>query len=250
MAELTAGAGARQSVSPVFFLWMAIAMAAVVYGGFGMSYFIPMAIGSLEPMPAAVVHVHGFFYFAWLALLVVQPSLVRQGNVALHRNLGLLGIAIGTGVMILGSIVTIIFTKNLAAESDSTIYGLMYISLLAVFGFGVLFFLALKNIRNSAAHKRFMLLATTALLIGGINRIYDFLFGLSFDSHLTYLPRYLTVDVFVAAMLLYDWRTLGKPHQATLIGAAVNVVPQLLHAPIVSSAAFVGLTHWLGNLAS
>lgn len=248
MAELAAGAGARQSLSTSFFLWMTIAMAAVVFGGFGISYFIPMAVGSLQPL-APLVHVHGFFYFAWLVLLVIQPSLVRQGNVALHRNLGLLGIAIGTGVVIFGSVATIIFTKNLVAESDPTIYGLMYISLVAVLGFGALFSLALKNIHNPMAHKRFILLATTTLLIGGVNRIYAGVFDLGVDSNLAYLPRYLTVDLFVAALLVYDWRTLGKPHPATLIGASVNIVPQILHAPIVGSAMFVELTHWLGSLA-
>ena len=247
MAELAVGADTRQSVSNSFFLWMAIAMAGVVFGGFGFSYFLPMASGTLEPF-APVVHVHGFFYFSWMALLVVQPSLIRQGNVALHRNLGLLGIVTGTGVVIFGSIVTIIFTKRLVAEADVSVYPLMYISLLAVFGFGALLFLALKNIRNSAAHKRFILLATTALLIGGINRIYGTLFDLGHE-HLDYLLRYLTVNLFVAALLLYDWRTLGKPHSATLIGASVNIVPQILHAPIVNSATFVELTQWLGNLA-
>jgi hypothetical protein len=126
----------------------------------------------------------------------------------------------------------------------------MYISLLAVFGFGVLFFLAIRSVRDSATHKRLILLATTALLIGGVNRIYGQLFDLGFESNLTYLPRYLTVDLFVAAILIYDWRTLGKFHQATVVGAAVNVVPQFLHAPIVGSVKFVELTHWLGELAS
>ena len=109
--------------------------------------------------------------------------------------------------------------------------------------------MVLKNIRKSAAHKRYILLATTVLLLGGINRIFD-AFGFGFDADIVYLPRYLTVDLFIVALLIYDWRTLGKPHAATLIGAVVNIVPQILHAPIVGSAMFVQLTHWLGNLAS
>ena len=50
------------------------------------------------------------------------------------------------------------------------------------------------------------------------------MFDLGFEN-LDYLPRYLTVNLFVAALLLYDWRTLGKPHSATLIGGSVNVIP-------------------------
>jgi hypothetical protein len=118
-----------------------------------------------------------------------------------------------------------------------------------VLGFGALFFLALKNLRNPAAHKRFILMATAAFIIGGLNRIYFVLFDFDVDANFAYLARYLTVDVFVAALIVYDWRTLGKVHPATFIGALVNVVPQILHAPIVGSASYMELTHWLGNLA-
>ena len=248
MSELAIDANVNQSISPSFFLWMTIFMAATIFAGFGITYFQPMVAGSQLPLPP-VVHVHGFFYFGWMLLLVTQPMLVRQGNVALHRNLGLFGIAMGTGVVIFGSIVTIIFTKRAVAESDPAVYGLMYISLLAVLGFAALLFLAIRNIRNAASRKRFILLATTVLLIGGINRIFGAL-GFGFDANFVYLPRYLTVDLFIVALLVYDWRTIGKPHSATIIGASINVMPQILHAPIVASGTFVQLTHWLGNLAS
>ena len=52
MAELAVGGGVKQDVSPSFFLWMAIAMAAVIFGGFGISYFQPMIAGTLDPLPA------------------------------------------------------------------------------------------------------------------------------------------------------------------------------------------------------
>ena len=246
VTELAVGKNERQPIN--FFSWITIAMAAIIFGGFGISYLIPMATGSLDPLPP-IVHIHGLFYFAWMILLVVQPALIRQGNVALHRSLGLLGISIGTGVVLLGSIVTIIFTKNMIAISEPNLYGLMYISLLAVLGFGSLFFLALKNIRNSTAHKRFVLFATITLLIGGLNRIYA-AFGFDVDAEFAYLLRYLTVDLFIVAIIMYDWKSLGQLHRATIIGASVNIVPQILHAPIVGSAMFVTMTHWLGSLAT
>ena len=101
---------------------------------------------------------------------------------------------------------------------------------------------------GQSTHKRLIFLATTALLIGGVNRIYG-AFDFDFDAPYAYLPRYLTVDLYIAALLVYDWLTLGKPHRATLIGASVNIVPRILHAPIVGSAMFMELTHWLGSLA-
>ncbi len=248
MAEISLGADTKQSLNASFFFWMALGMAAIVFGGFGITYLQPLATGSLGPIPP-IVHIHGFFYFTWLILLVVQPFLIRRGSVALHRNLGLFGISIGTGVVIFGCIVTVIFTKRAVANSNAAVYGLMYISLLAVLGFGGLLFLAIKNIRNSASHKRYILLATAVLIIGGLNRIYGAL-GFGLDGDFGYLLRYLTVDLFVFALLVHDWKTMGKPHTSTLIGGSVNIIPQLLHAPIVGSSSFTELTHWLGNLAS
>ena len=67
--------------------------------------------------------------------------------------------------------------------------------------------------------------------------------------YLTYLPKYLTVDLLILALLWYDWRTLGSVHRATLIGGAVNIVPQLIHAPVVGSGWFIGLTHWMAEIA-
>ncbi len=248
MTDIAMDSGSRRLSGPSFFFWMASVMAAIVFGGFGLSYFAPMATGSL-PALAPVVHVHGLVYFAWLVLLVVQAALVNRGSVALHRSLGLFGIGVATSLIIFGTIVTMLFAAKALAASDPTIYGLTYISLVAVLGFGFLFWLAIRNIRDPAAHKRFILLGTAVFIIGGLNRIYLALFGIGFDTHLSYLPKYLTVDLLIAALLVYDWRALGMLHRATLIGGAVNVVPQALHVPIVESGAFVALTQWLAQLA-
>lgn len=245
MGELTLGRGAG-TLSRSFFLGMALAMAAAVFFGFGLSYLLPMARGELPPL-APVVHVHGAFYFGWMGLLVFQAMLVSGGHVALHRSIGTIGIALGTGMAIFGLLVTVLFARKGAA--DSTVYGLTYISLVAVAGFAVLFFLAIRHVRDPAAHKRYILLATTVFLIGAVNRIFGGLFGIYFDSHLTYLPKYLVVDAFILGLVIYDWRTLGRLHRATIVGATINVVPQLLHVPIVDSATFVALTHALGAMA-
>ncbi|MEQ8858199.1 MAG: hypothetical protein RIC56_06090 [Pseudomonadales bacterium] len=248
MTDLAVGPRPRHFSNPGFFFWMTIVMAAIVFSGFGISYIAPMATGSL-PALAPVVHVHGVVYFLWLILLVVQAALINRGDVVLHRSLGLFGIGVAASLIIFGTIISVLFAARALAASDPTIYGVTYISLVAVLGFGLLFWLAIRNIRDPAAHKRFILLATTVFIIGGLNRIYLALFGIGFESHLTYLPKYLTVDLLIAALVCYDWRTLGSVHRATLIGGAVNVVPQVLHVPIVESSSFVALTRWLGQLA-
>jgi len=243
MAEFAVDAAVTRAERPAFFLVMTIVMATIIFVGFGITYLQPMATGTLGPL-APVVHIHGSFYFSWMVLLVVQAVLVKQGNVALHRSLGLLGIAIATGLMIFGTMVTLLFAGRQIADSDPTAYPLAYLSLASIVVFGTLFVLAIRNIRRPEAHRRLILLATMAFLTAGINRIFAFLFDLQF----AYLALYLTVDLLIVALLVYDWRTLGKLHAATVTGALVNIVPQLLHVPISSSAAFVSFTHWLASL--
>lgn len=247
MAELSLGA-AQRSATGSFFLWMSVVLAAVIFGGFGISYFVPMVGGTL-PELHALVHVHGFFYFSWMALLVVQSALINRRQVAVHRSLGMLGIAVAACMTSFGAIVTVRTGAIQVAASDPTAYGIMYISLVSLVGFVALFWLAIRNITDSAAHRRYVLLATIIFVMAGLNRIFLALFGIGFEGHLSYLPKYLVVDVFIVALLLYDWRTLGRIHHATLVGGAANLVPQVLHVPIVDSSLFVGLTHWLAGLA-
>ncbi len=99
MVEITADLKSDSSFKPTFFFWMTVALAAIIFGGFGISYLQPIASGSLRPM-SPVVHVHGIFYFAWIILLVVQSGLVNSRNIALHRTLGTIGISVATGLVI------------------------------------------------------------------------------------------------------------------------------------------------------
>ena len=179
--------------------------------------------------------------------VVMQSVLVRQHNIALHRSMGMLGIGLASGVVLLGTAVTALFAHK--AASDPTTPGLTYISIVALGAFLLLFWLAINNVREGDAHKRYIVLATLPFVVGGLNRIYPMLIGLDVDTYLGYLVRYLSVDVLIAALVVYDYRTLGGIHKATLIGSAVNILPQLLHVPIVETVWFSNFNLWLGNLA-
>ena len=236
-----------ESVRTSFFFWMAVSMAATIFIGFGITYLVPMGIGLLDPLPP-IVHVHGFFYFGWMILLVVQSALIGAGNPALHRSLGMLGIGIASAMVLLGTQITLLATTVQLESSFEAVYELTYISLLALIVFPWLFVLAIRNVRDGAAHKRYLLLATLVLIGAGINRIWGALFGLDFSSPYIFLIMYLTMNFWLVALLVYDWRTLGRPHRATLVGGAVNVAPQILHIPIAGSTAFISLTEWLASL--
>jgi len=177
MAETIVAKRISPTFRTSFFFRMTIVMAFFVFGGFGLTYWQPMAVGTLERLPP-VVHLHGIFYSLWIVLLVVQAFLVNVKNVPLHRSLGTFGIAIATGVIIIGALITILFGRFQSTNPPPDYYNLMYLGVVAVLCFGTLFFLAIRNVRKPDIHKRLILFATMSLLAPGINRFYMVPFGL------------------------------------------------------------------------
>jgi hypothetical protein len=246
MAEtVTVSSEVRPSFRPSFFLWMTVVMAFFIFSGFALTYWLPMARGSLAPLPP-VVHLHGLFFFSWIVLLVVQSALVNLRNVPLHRSLGTLGIGIGTGVIIVGSLITLLSVRGSIASPAPDNNTLTYLSVIAIVSFAVLFVLAIRNVRAPDNHKRLILFATINLLPPGVNRLYMVSLEL---SRVPLLATYLTLDALAIAILIYDWRTTRTIRLVSLVGAAFVFVPQLLHPLIVDSAAFASLSQLLASLA-
>jgi hypothetical protein len=244
MAEATAAA-VRRPFQPSFFFWMTVIMAAFVFGGFTLTYLKPMVTGTLAPLPPAI-HVHGLFYFSWMILLVVQAFLVNVKNVPLHRSVGTFGIVIATAVLILGALITILFGRSARDNPPADYLNLMYLSVVALIGFGTLFCLAIRNTRQPDIHRLLMLFATINLLPPGINRLYIVTFGL---TNVPLLATFITMDVLALAVLIHHWRTRRSIAGAAVTGMAFILVPQLLCVPIVNSEAFASLIGAVADLA-
>jgi Na+-transporting NADH:ubiquinone oxidoreductase subunit NqrB len=181
-----------------------------------------------------------------MLLLIVQSYLVNAKNVQLHKSLGTFGIFVATGLLALGTLLTVLFLKVGSKDPAPPFYALSYLSVVAVLSFGLLFCLAIRATRRPDDHKRLMLFASINLLPPGINRLYMVSFGL---TELPLLATYLTLDALAIAILAYDWRTKGRVSAASLGGASAVFLPQLLYPVIVGSAAFANLCSALGSLA-
>lgn len=235
----------KQPIKFSFFFWMALAMAFFIFSGFGLTYLQPMATRTGLPLPP-IVHLHGVVFFSWILLLVVQPLLVNTGNVKLHRSVGTFGIVIAAMLILMGSLITIMFAGSQIGNRTPDYPNLMYLSVMAVIGFAALFCLAIRNVRTPESHKRLILFATIFLLPPGINRLYMVLFEL---VNAPVFWTYLTMDMLVVAILIYDWRSLGKISKASMIGASCVVVPHVLHVVLADSGAFLSFYVLLEGLA-
>lgn len=238
---VAAGTNTTATFRPSFYFWMTLLMAFFVFGGFSMTYWYPMAAGTFPPAPP-VVHLHGLVYSSWMILLVVQSLLVNVRNVALHRSLGMFGIALATAVIFMGALITLLGASN--SSGSGAAHGI-YLGVMAVTGFGILFTLAIRNTRRPDVHRRLILLAMLPILPPGIHRLYMVPLGL---QAFPVVAMYITLDAMALAIIVHEWRRTGAINKYTWIGTGWIVMQQLLHAAIIDTAFFAGVVQQLGAL--
>ncbi|MEO6387122.1 MAG: hypothetical protein ABIT16_01695 [Croceibacterium sp.] len=250
MTETTAAAPPRSArpFRPSFFFWMTLVMALFVFGGFGMTYLLPMSRGAFPPAPP-IVHLHGLIFFSWMILLLVQAGLVGAGNIKLHRSLGTWGIAHATIVIYTGILVQLIASRRGMDLGRPQGSAGIYLGLAAFFGFSLMFTLAIRNTRRPEIHKRMILFAMLPLLPPGVNRFWAQALGLA--EAVPVVPLYLTLWAMALAILVHEWRRTGRISGYSRFGAGWIVAEGVLHPFVVNSPGFdrfaaglLGLVHY------
>jgi hypothetical protein len=242
MVGAVAGSAMTRGFRPSFHLWMTLLMALFVFGGFGMTYLLPLASGTFPRAPP-VVHLHGVIFFLWTALLVLQAVLVNAKNVKLHRSLGTFGIGVAAITAFAGLLITIVGTSASPWTGDNP--GLFFLSLVAPPSFAVLFAMAIRAVRTPAVHRNLILLAMLSIIMPGINRFYMMSLGL---KGVPFFATYVTMDAILAAILYHERRLTGRISTATWIGAAIILVPQPLLPVVSTSPTFIAFLEYLGSL--
>jgi hypothetical protein len=193
-----------------FFSSMAILMIVLVVGGFGTTLLTRTSAVLSLPM---VVHLHGAVFLSWFLCFFLQARFVRAGNMATHRRIGQFSLGLGLLMILFGYLVT----RGAYAKPDFSIAGLspsgstIYPSS-DILAFASAYFLGIATRRNSAAHKRFMLLAGLLILDPAVSRI--ILVGLHW-------PGSIIVPIegaLIGILLVYDVSRLRQLHWASLIG--------------------------------
>ena len=221
-----------------FYVGVAIAVLITVFLGFSRSYFLKAYFGT--PELSLLVHIHGLVFTSWVLLFLAQTTLVATGRTDLHRKLGAAGAVLAALLLIIGTTTAILRVQG---GRPSPIPGVPPLSFLAVPLFDMVVFAILISaglvLRNRPdTHKRLMTLATIALMSAPIARIPGVLragppgfFGLT--------------DLFIVAMLVYDFATRGKVHPATIWGGLVILASQPLRLMISGTPAWLAFAGWL-----
>ena len=221
---------ARAGRSP-FYVGMSLLIVAVVFAGFGPSFY-KMATAT-QPRPW-IAHVHAAVYLGWLALLVTQAVLAARGKIAAHRALGRFGIGYGALVWIVGLIVSIALPVIHVHAGEWTVdraVTFLPIPLGDMVLFGGFFSAAIAYRSRPQIHKRLILLACVAIMFAGAFRL-SYVANLPVQFAVWYSP--------VVAGMIYDRYKLGRVHPVYWIGIVVMAIA-LLRIPFGETRLWHGI---------
>jgi hypothetical protein len=201
--------------------------------------------GDVTPLVAA----HGIVLFAWLVLFNAQTILAKNGNLALHRRMGVWSTILAVALVLLGYQTTIAMGRRgydlsgdlVGARSDPL--ATMAFPLLDIVMFSVLFVAAYLYRHRGAIHKRLMLLALTgALMPAPITHLIGH-FAFLRDSEFT-TP--LIVAAFLAAGAIHDLIKFRRIHPVSLwIALAIFLLDNLCFRVVMPSRAWHVFAGWL-----
>ncbi len=239
-----------------FFVFMAIACALLAFGGFAITYWGPLALGTFVGAP--VLHLHGLLFSLWTLFFVLQASLIASGRQTHHRALGRFGIALATAMTFVGLWTALHSVQTGIAQGYAE--GARRFAIVPLSGivfFAVVVGFAVANVRRPETHMRLMLLATISILQAAAGRIVRAI--LAPDSpapgqgppppiEITF-PAAVMVDVLLVAAIIYDWRARGRPHPVYLIGGAALVLVQFSRSALAGTDAWSVTLDALARLA-
>jgi hypothetical protein len=199
----------------LFFLAMALAIAATVVVAFGWFY----AAGISSFASPWWVHVHGVTFVGWIVLYVVQSTLVLRNDVAPHRKLGRIGAAYAAWMVLVGLVLT---PLTLAVGRSPPFFTPAYFLALDwvnVVVFGSLLYAAIRNVKRTDWHRRLMLCATICVIAPAWGRLIVLT-----GNEMTAPINVAMLLAYVVVAALFDVRNRGRVHPAYAWGAFALVV--------------------------
>ena len=232
-----------------FYFALALVCALVAFLGFAPTYWAPLAAGSLAETP--IVHLHAVLFTAWTLLFIVQARLAGTGRIARHRAFGLAGIALASSMLFVGLATAIQSAEaHSAAGFGDRARGFMIVPVTTILFFAVAVGVAIVNRSRPEVHKRWMLIASVAILMAAAARIVRFLrFGTDAPPgpaplEMSIVPA-LGTDLLIVAAMIHDWRTRGRVHPAYWIGGGAWLAIQLGRIPYSKTSQWHAAADWL-----
>jgi len=230
-----------------FFLVTSTLFLAVVLIGFSRSFYLKSYFDF--PNLPAHLYVHGIALTMWFALACVQPWLVRNKRVDLHRRFGIAGIFVATSVVLTGLWTLILRDAPEIDQEPGRAAG--NLASLLMFSFCIAFGIAFR--RKQGMHKRLMLIASIPILAPALDRfaripvmnefLGKVLSWLSGPPEIAFaLVSFLMLLLLVVANDIISERRI---HRGTIVGlSSVLILAPVATYLVMSFGLWVRLVHW------
>jgi hypothetical protein len=235
------------STRRLFYVGIGILLALIIFLGFARTYLAPLVDGSLRQHPA--IHVHALLYFAWTGLFLSQAVLAARGHIALHRQLGLFGIALA-GAMVLSGLLAAVVTIHaaLGTPREPIVRANTALSIGAMLMFSAFMILAVANLASPQRHKRYIVLAMFSILQAAVARI--FMLAPAIGHPLRTLLGAIVVDLLLLTVIALDARKQGRVHPVYLGGFAFLLMVQYMRRAVLDTQFWFDFTNWMASLAA
>jgi hypothetical protein len=230
----------RISDRPLY-LMAAVLIPLIVLAGFARTYFLK-GFFATPPLPSFIVHVHGIVMTAWVALFIVQVTLVAKRRTKIHQRLGILGAILAALVVVVG-ILTALYAAARGATPGPPPLVFLIVPLGDMLVFGILVGAALYYRKRLDIHKRLMLLAAAAMLPPAIARI-----PLSVITDNGPLAFFGLTDVCLIGFVVFDTVRHRRLHPAFLWGSLLFILLQPLRLLVAGSDAWTSFAAALVRL--
>jgi hypothetical protein len=198
---------------------MSIVMLVLIIVGFGSNSLI-----HFDDLPPAlpIIIIHGGFMTLWFVLMLVQTYWISGKNIIAHKKLGRASLYLAAGVIITGVWVTVDHYHRL---SDPVI---VLLNFFAMLNFSILYILAYINRNKSMSHKRYMLLASLAMILPALGRITQVLDIEPFTT----VPMWI---LLLLAVVLNDFVKMRQVHRSTVFGVGLIFVGIVISIALMDS---------------
>jgi hypothetical protein len=230
----------RISDRPLY-LMAAVLIPLIVLAGFARTYFLK-GFFATPPLPSFIVHVHGIVMTAWVALFIVQVTLVAKRRTKIHQRLGILGAILAALVVVVG-ILTALYAAARGATPGPPPLVFLIVPLGDMLVFGILVGAALYYRKRLDIHKRLMLLAAAAMLPPAIARI-----PLSVITDNGPLAFFGLTDLCIIGFVVFDTVRHRRLHPAFLWGSLLFILLQPLRLSVAGSDAWTSFAAALVRL--
>jgi len=200
------------------YLWLLLAP-LVTFLGFFPSYFGQLASTGIGH------HIHGVTATLWMLLLVTQPFLYSRNMMKMHRYMGRFSLLLVPVLVITG----LVMVHKMITEGQypqMVAYQLGFIDFFVLTQFVVFYVLAIKNIKRTEYHARWMVSTVIGPLIPAITRLLFWMFAV--PSFTLALNISYSLTEIVLLMLIFNEYRRGVKNYVYPIVLAIMAVQHVL----------------------